>query len=201
MLQGHVRQSFERQTLARAQRYICRDEQLAFGIIDAARQRIRAEPAKYNRVNCPNARAAQHGHRRLGNHRHVNRHAIALFDALRLEHIGKLANLRMQLRVGDALHIVLRLALPDDRHLVACGRRQMPVQTVGGHVELAVLEPCMLHRARVGIPVELPRHGRRLHPVQRPRLLQPEGLRLANGALIHGVKLRRIQMGALHDRW
>ena len=152
-------------------------------------------------MNRPDARAAQHGHRGLGNHRHINRHAITLFDPLRLQHIGKFANIRMQFPVGDAPHIVLRLALPDDRHLVARGRLEMPIQAVGGHIELAILKPRMLHLARVGVPIELPCHGRRLHPVQRLRLFQPEGLRLADGALVHGLKLRGVQMGALDHRW
>ena len=70
-------------------------------------------------MNRADARAAEHGHGGFGNHRHVNRHAVALLDAERFQDVGELADLRVQFRVGDALHVLLRFALPDDGGLVA----------------------------------------------------------------------------------
>ena len=84
-----------------------------------SRERIRAEPAEHDGMDRADARAGEHGDGGFGNHRHVNRHAVALFDAERFQHVGELADLRVQFRVGELLHFLLRFALPDDGGLVA----------------------------------------------------------------------------------
>ena len=104
----------------------------------------------------------------------------------------------MQLRVGDALHFLFRLALPDNGGLLAA-RLEMAVEAVDGEVELAVLKPGVLDLPRGGVPVVLAGDGGLLEPFQRVRLLQPELIRLAEGALIHGVELRGVEERAPDD--
>ena len=149
-------------------------------------------------MNRADARAAEHGHGGFGNHRHVDRHAVALLDAERFQDVGELADLRVQFRVGDALHVLLRFALPDDGGLVAA-RLEMAVEAVHRDVELAVVKPGVLDFPRGGVPVELARVPGRLEPLQRLRLFQPEFLRLAEGALIQRVVLRGVEERVLHD--
>ena len=73
---------------------------------------------------------------RFGNHRQVDRDAIAPPDAQRLERVGAAADLAGQIPVRqDAA--VARLALPDDRGLVAAGAVEVPVDAIGRSVELA----------------------------------------------------------------
>ena len=156
VLERGVGEFLERDVFAGAQRDIGRDEQFAFGIIDAARERVRAEPAEHHRMNRADARAAEHGHGGFGNHRHVDRHAVALLDAERFQDVGELADFRVQFRVGDALDFFLRFALPDDGGLVAA-RLEMAVEAVDRDVELAVLEPGVLDFPRGGVPIELAR--------------------------------------------
>ena len=153
-----VGEFLELNVFAGAQRDVRGDEQFAFGIVDAARERIRTEPAEHHGMNRADARAAEHGHGGFGNHRHVNRHAVALLDAERFQDVGKLADLGVQFRVGDAVHVVLRFALPDDGGLLAACL-EMAVEAVDGDVELAVLKPSVLDLPRGGVPVEFARHA------------------------------------------
>ena len=60
---------------------------------------------------------------RLGDHRQVDRDPVALLDAVRLQHVGEAADLRVQLAIGDARVLGRVVALPDDRDLVAARRR------------------------------------------------------------------------------
>ena len=53
-----------------------------------------AETAEDDAVNGADARAGEHRDRELGHERHVNRHAIALPDAERLEDVGERPTLR-----------------------------------------------------------------------------------------------------------
>ena len=85
------------------------------------------------------ARAGEHRVGRLGDHRHVDGDAVALLDAVRLQHIGEAADILVQLAIGDVLALARVVALPQDRGLVGA-RRQMPVDAVVGGVERAVLD-------------------------------------------------------------
>ena len=46
-------------------------------------------------MNGADARASEHGHDELVDHGHVDGHAVALLDYLRLEHVGELADLQL----------------------------------------------------------------------------------------------------------
>src|SRR5688500_12777411 len=65
-------------------------------------QAFRRETAEYHRMGGANAGAALHGYDRFNAHRHVDNDTVAFFDAYRLESIGKLTYLMMQLAVGGA---------------------------------------------------------------------------------------------------
>jgi hypothetical protein len=63
-------------------------------------------PARSRRTR-PNARAdaraGQHGVGRLRDHRQVDGDAVALLDAVRLQHVGEAADLVVQFAIGDVL--------------------------------------------------------------------------------------------------
>ena len=75
-------------------------EQFAGRIVDAPRERIRAEPAEDDGVNRPDARAGQHGDRRFRHHRHVDGNPVALLDAEGFQDVGELARFAVQLLVA-----------------------------------------------------------------------------------------------------
>jgi hypothetical protein len=91
-------------------------------------------------VHGADPRAGQHGVGRLGDHRQVDGDAVALLDAVLLQHIGEAADMLVQFVVGDLLVVIRVVAFPDDGDLVAA-LLQVPVDAVVGDVEDAVLVP------------------------------------------------------------
>ena len=130
----------ERHGLAAAQALIGGDDEIGAAILDAVRQRIGREAAEDDGMDGADPRAGEHRIGRLGDHRHVDRHAVAPLDAARLQHVGEAADVRVQLAIGDLLVLGRVVALPEDRDLVGAVL-QMPVDAVGRDVERAVLEP------------------------------------------------------------
>ena len=70
-------------------------------VVPSIAQRLGREAAEHHGVRGADARAGQHGHRRLGDHRHVDGDAIARHHAQALERVGELAGERVQLAIGD----------------------------------------------------------------------------------------------------
>ena len=139
------------------------------------------------------ARAGQHCVSRLGNHRQVDGDSVATADAMRLQDIGELADLRVQVAIGDVPGFLRVIAFPDDRRLVAA-RRQMTVNAIIGHVGEAVLEP--FDRDIVWIEAGVLDLRVRLEPVDALALLAPEGVRMSDGLRIHGLVFCIVHEGA-----
>ena len=116
------------------------------------------------------ARAGEHRIGRFRDHRHVDGDAVALLDAVLLHHIGKPADMLVELVVGDLLVVVGVVAFPDDGDLVAA-LLQMPVDAVVGDIGQAVLEPFDRHLAFERGVLDL---GVRLEPVDTLAVLAPE---------------------------
>ena len=137
---GLVGVGLERDGLGAAVDAVGGDQDLAGGVDDAVGQRVGAEAAEDDRVDRADAGAGQHGDGQFLDHRHVDRDAVALLDAAALEHVGELADLLVELAVGELCVLAGLVAFPDDRDLVAA-RLQVPVQAVVGDVGLAADEP------------------------------------------------------------
>ena len=130
----------ERRAAAAARRLVGGDDQLRAAVLDARAQRLGGEAGEDDRVHRADPRAGEHRVGGLGDHRQVDHDAVALADAERLQDVGELRDLRVQLAVADVRAGRRVVALPDDRGLLAAGR-EMAVDAVGRDVELAVLEP------------------------------------------------------------
>src|SRR5690606_13842764 len=103
------------------------DDHLSLAVVDAVLDRLGAEAAENNGVRSAEARAGQHRHDRLADHRHVDRDAIAAADAHALEDVRELADLVVQLLVGQRL-LVAWLALEYQRGLVLPRRAEVAVE-------------------------------------------------------------------------
>jgi hypothetical protein len=113
--------------------------------------------------------------------------------------IGELADLVMQLAIGDVLGLGWIIALPDDRGLLGT-LGKMPIDAVVGGVEDAVLEP--FDRDVAGAEGAVLDLGRRLVPVQALGLLGPEAIRVLERARVHLLVLVGVDIGAfLPLRW
>ena len=100
--------------------------------------------------------------------------AVALADAERLEDVGELLHLAVQVPVRERAPVA-RFALPDDGGLVARGAADVPVDAVGGDVQRAAAEPRGVWR----LPVE--HLFERRDPLESARHLLPVRVRIALG--------------------
>src|SRR5690606_21847658 len=154
--------------------------ELRAGIVDARAQAVGAEAAEDDGVDGPEAGHGQHGDDGLGDHRQVDRDAVAVSHAEIGEHVRGALDLVGEFRVGDAAGVA-GLALPVDGDAVAVARLDVAVEAVVGDIQLAVVEPLRERRVR---PVEDPSEG--LAPAEQVAgLLAPEALAVGCGALVH----------------
>ena len=153
------------------------DEHLGAAVVDARPERLGAEAAEHHHVDGAEARAGEHHDRQLGDHRQVEGDAVALLDAVLLEHVGEPADLVEELRVGVRPGVA-GVALEDDGGLVAPAGLDVAVEAVVARVELAALEPLdARRRGRSSTPGPCPTPwSRPAHP-WRARPSTPRGPR------------------------
>lgn len=63
----------------------CRHDDRGLGVVDARGEFVGGEPAEHHRMHRAQSSARQHGDDGLGDHRHVDHHAVALADAERAQ--------------------------------------------------------------------------------------------------------------------
>ena len=178
----------ERHDLAAAVAAVSRDEQLRLLVVDAVAKRFGAEAAEHDAVDGANPGAGEHRNRQLRDERHVERDAVALAHAERLQHVRKRRNFAIEIVVGQRSTIA-GLAFPDDRRLVAASAPNVPVDAVDRDVQLSADEPFRVRRLPVEDLVPRPR------PFELAGELGPEAFRIAFGLgvdrFVAGVRLRR----------
>ena len=190
-LQGLVERSLQRHHLAAAQPLVGRDHHLAtrqprMRLLEA----VGREAAEHHRMDGADPRTGQHGIGRLGDHRHVDRDAVALPDAARLQHVGEAADLLVQFAIGDLARFRRIVALPDDRDLVAA-RGEVPVDAVHRDVGGAVLEPFDRRRCR-GAKLGVLHLGVGLDPVDALAVLAPERVGIVDRRRVPGLVGRAV---------
>jgi len=192
-LEGLVGVPLERHHLAPAVAPVRGDEADRAGVVDPVAERLCREAPEHHRVHGADAGAAQHRDRGFGNHGQIDCHPVARFDAERLERIGAPVDLPVQVPVGEDPPVP-RLALPDDRRLVAPGPVQVTIEAVGRNVELPSHEPLRVR------PVPLEDCRPRRDPVQGARLLLPEAQSVRLGTPVE-LGLRVGLSGERRGRW
>ncbi len=186
----------ERYRAAAAQPFIGGDDDGGAGVDDATGQGFRRETAEHDAVHRADAGTGQHGDGGFRHHGHVEADHVAAMHSLRLQDVGKLAHLGVQLAVGELAIFGRVVPFPDDGDLVAA-LGQMAVQTVGRDVEQAVFIPFDGDVARIiGGVLDL---GVGLHPVEDLALLAPEGIRILHRGPVHGFIASLVQQGAVAD--
>ncbi len=194
LVAGDVGVGLERNLAAAADAFVGRDDERGLAVRDAAGERVGREAAEHHRMDGADTRAGEHGVGRLGNHRQVDGDAVALLDALGLQHIGEAAHLGVQLPVGDLLVVLGIVAFPDDGDLIAA-LLQVAVDAVVGAVGGAVLEP--LDRDVVRRERGVLHLGEGLEPVNALGVLGPEAVRVLHRARVHLLVLGLVDVGAL----
>jgi hypothetical protein len=129
-------------------------------------------------VRCADAGAGEHRHDASGIIGRKDPHHFALADAARLQRVAEALHVAVQFGVSDRALLAL-LAAPVEGHAVAVPGLDVTVDAVVGRVQPAPDEPLVERRVRLvedGVPASV--------PVQRLRLLGPEALVVALGALV-----------------
>jgi hypothetical protein len=160
-----------------------RENQLRLRVVDPRRELLRREPPEHDRVNRPDPRAGEHRHDRLGDHRHVDHHAVTALDAQPHQQTGELRHRVAQL--AEAEH-ALRLrdgAVVYERRLVAAAALGVSIERVVTGVGAATDEPA---RGRLARRVEHPVEAS--EPVHRFRRAGPEALGIVQGLPIQLVE-------------
>jgi hypothetical protein len=169
--------ALERDHLAAAVRPVGGDEHPALRVVDAVAQRLGREAAEDHRVDGADARAGEHRHHRLGDHRQVDGDPVPLLHAEAVEDEGELVDLAVEVPVGEGA-LVAGLALEDERRLVAARAVHVAVEAVDARVERAVGEPPRVRRR----PVE--GAGERARPLELARQARPERLGVARRLVV-----------------
>ena len=121
------------------------------------------------------ARAGEHRDRHFGDHRHVDRYAIALTNAERLQRIRRLLHLAVEVVVGEGTAIT-RFTNPVNGDLLAEPSGDVAIDAVLRYVQPSVSEPLREGEA------PLQRLGEGGAPGEPfARLLRPEGNGVCGG--------------------
>ena len=144
LLEDGVKVALERLDAARTDDAVGRDDHFGLGALDAAAHAALGITGKDGGMHRADARTGQHGDDQFRDHGHVQGHAVALAHPQRAQGMRHPADFRIQHLVGEAAHIHLLLALPDERRLVAAAGIDMPVDAVEGSIELGIGEPSVL---------------------------------------------------------
>src|SRR5271169_2864611 len=86
-----------------------------------------ANPPKTTEWIAPMRAQGQHRERRLGHHRHIDQHAVALDDAEACQHAGQTRDLVAQFQIGEMPDLPGDRAVLDQRDPLATTRRDMAV--------------------------------------------------------------------------
>jgi hypothetical protein len=193
-LNRRVDVGLERNLPAAAKTLVGSDDDVRFGVRDAAGDGLRREAAKHDRMNRANAGASEHRVSRLGDHGQVDRDAIALLDAVSFQQIGEKSDATRKRPIGDVGGLRGIVAFPDDRRLVgALG--EMPIDAIVSDVGDAVLEP--FDRDVLGVERRVLDLGEGREPVDALTVLGPKAFRIAHRPLVHLLVLGRVDPGAL----
>src|SRR5262249_14404864 len=101
----------------------------------------RCKTSEYNRMDRAQPGSRQHCDDGLGNHRHVDDHAIALRYAERSECAGALCDASLEFLKGEGLHGLRDSTVVDQRDLISASIGDMPVDSVVAGVDFASSEP------------------------------------------------------------
>ena len=185
LLRRHLRQAqrFVHQVLvghrlAAAHAGVRRDHDLWLGVVDAGGERTGGEAAKHHRVDGTDAHRGEHRENRLGDHRHVDQHAVALAHSQALQHGRHALHFGVQLGVGVGL-LLAGLGRDVDQRRLLGAILQVPVNGVVAEIGFAADEP--LGKGRLAV-FEYLAEG--LVPIDQLGLLAPERIAVFDRAAV-----------------
>ena len=132
-----------------------------------------------------NSGARQNGNGQFGNHTHIQTNAIAFFNAVLLQYMGKRIHAFVQLLVTYVLNGGIGIiGLENDGILVGINGK-MSVDTILSNIELGTVEPSTLAGIEISTPYGVPR----LPPRKMGGYFGPKAIGIVNAALVIGMVL------------
>ncbi|MNS73215.1 hypothetical protein D3C72_1066480 [compost metagenome] len=181
-LQRRIDVGLQRNLPAATQAFVGGDDQLALAIADTVGDRVRREATEHHRVDRTDARAGQHGHGSVDDHRQVDGDPVALLDAQVAQRVAETAGALVQLAIGHVLGRRIRAVRLEQQGGLVATLFQLTVQAVHAGVELAIFEPLDVEVGQVVADVlDLRRLAR---PVQPLGGLAPERIRIGHRGLV-----------------
>ncbi len=191
--QRFVRGGLELHDLAAAIATVGGDDEAGLGILDAVAHRECGEATEHHGMDGADAGAGLHGDDGLGHQRHVDDDAIATLHTEHPQCVAELADLGMQLAVGQAADVAV-LGFEHQRGMVAAGG-EVHIDAVDRGIELAIGEPAV-----VGGVAVVERAGEGLVPHQRfAGLCGPEPFGIMRGLLVQAMQLVAAGAGAMRE--
>ncbi len=172
------------------------DQHLASGIDDAVGTGLAAEAAENLGMDDANARAGEHGDRKLRHHRHMQRDAIARLQVAEIaQKCRELVHPQIEFLVGDVLdRLALEFGDEMDRRLVLVFF-EMAVDAVIGGVDLAADEPAP-KRCVAGIEGFFPVFA----PGQKIRVFLEALGKIVQAETLVDVRVGQVRLGNELDR-
>ncbi len=172
VLERRVGVLFQRHRRPAAPGFVLGNQHLAPHVLEPPAERVGGEAAEDDRMRGTEARAGEHRDRELGDHPHVDPDRRSLPHAERLQAVREADDFGLEIGEGELAPVVLRLALPEVRDLVAVPRLDVAIDAVEADVELAAQVPLGGRR----LPLE--QRAPRLEPGHPRSLLRPELLEI-----------------------
>ena len=183
---GGVAVGLESGGLTTAQAGVAGDHNGGAGVEDTVAQGVSRETTEHDAMDGADARAGQHSDGEGGDHRQVDDHPVAFFDALLLEDVGELGDLLPEILVGDGLGGFRGVAFEVVSDGVAFTGFDVTVEAVVRNVQFAAFEPTDLRVLEVVVLNVVPL----LDPGETFfRFLAPEVVGVVQGPPIHFLVL------------
>ena len=118
-----------------------RKDRLGCAVVNTHGKLVRGKTAKDHRVYSTDARAGQHRLQRLGHHRHIDNHTVALGHPLRHQRARQLGHARLQFGISGRRFAARDGAVIDDCRLITAPVLHVAVHCVVAAVDHPVREP------------------------------------------------------------
>ena len=123
----------------------CGQHKFWLRIVDARRKLLGRETTEYDGMHGADARAGKHREECFRDHRHIEKDAVALRDAVRDKHRSERRDFVFQLTVGDRAFRIRYGAVVVDRDLVFAFAVGVSIHGVKAHVAKCVGKPAAIN--------------------------------------------------------
>ena len=181
--EGLVDDGLEAKSLGTALHAVTGDHTYRSGVLNAVGKAAGGEARENHAVHRTDTGAGEHRDGQFGHHGQIEGHPVALLDTARLEHIGKAADPVQQVGIGDGNGWFRGvIGLPKNGGALTVPPVNVPVEAVGGDVELGTVKPAYPRRIELPFANGVPGG----HPIVMAGDVRPKGIGIGSSILAGG---------------